>query len=225
MFWEALWQSDGSGGHLHAMAFPKIDLQPRIHLWITISHTSISLQLSIELAICCSPCPCWSVVCSVAWNCRQLVPCPDDRLEGCFLDFHYTRFLTTTNQPIPCIIVIAASARMRRYKKGKLDWDSGGQSCVSISSQSAGCHLLFDGVPQFVCHTRDNRNNSLTSNLLPKPNNQLVWCGYLWDIKQYKQEDDSWQGWQQRRFRWCVIMEYLWCVILHCSLSCIVCTN
>ena len=42
--------------------------------------------------------------------------------------------------------------------------------------RAAGHHLLWDGVPEFVRHMRANSNNSLTSKLLPKPNNQPVWC-------------------------------------------------
>ena len=135
-------------------------------------------------------------------------------LKGCFLDF-YTSFLA--NQPIPPIIVLA---RKRRYKNGDMSENLVDKKlCFNVRSSAGHLFVLDGAVPQFDWHMRDNGNNYLTSKLLllPKHNNQPVWCFETLNNTN-KQDDTSWQGQQWRRFRLCV-MEYLWCMILHCSLS------
>ena len=68
--------------------------------------------VSVDLA---APADLLIVVASIAGNLCQLVPLAKNVcLEGCFFDFHYASYLT--NQPIPSIIIIAASARKRRYE-------------------------------------------------------------------------------------------------------------
>ena len=104
--------------NLHAMAFPILKAQQSI--WESHFFTPPSLHISIESTICCFPCTCWSVYCSVAWNLHRSAPClvTDFRLEGCFFDFHFASFLS--NQPILHIIDIAAFTRKRRNESEKL---------------------------------------------------------------------------------------------------------
>ena len=67
-----------------------------------------SLRLSIELPVCCFPCPCCSLDCSVAWNRCWLIPC----LERWLLDFHCTSFLAN-QEPI-----LILSLKMLQQERG-----------------------------------------------------------------------------------------------------------
>ena len=110
---------DGSVGHLlgdlHAMAFPKIDLTA-IHLRIAICHTSITTSVN------------WT---SRLSDCR----CPLCRM-----------FLRLLIRQFSCKSTHSSYYRYswkKRYRNGKLEWDSGEKMCFNI--RSAGCHLLLLG--------------------------------------------------------------------------------
>ena len=110
---EALWQSDGSVGHLlgnlHAMAYySKIDL-PTMHLRIAICLISITTPVHLTTRLLLPPVLAGALLIIVAlidifanWFLAWLLLAI--RLEGCFLDFHFVSYLA--NQPIPLIVLL-----------------------------------------------------------------------------------------------------------------------
>ena len=137
------------------------------------------LYFSIELRFYRSPCPYWSVDCSIAcWNHdHQLVPClaVKVRHEGSFFDFNSTNFLS--NNSIFHIIIIAASTKKRKYENGHLSkilmdkdvlWYP--VCCLSLTVGRRYHLCLFATTWGIMAG-----HNSLTSKWLLKPYNPPVW--------------------------------------------------
>ena len=119
------------------MAFPKL-ISEQESICESESSTPPSLHLSIEIPLCCFPCPCRSVDCSFAWTCRPLVPCliANVRLPS-WRNFSWT-FNTPVffqTNPILAHIIVIGCCFHRKIEKWKwqLSEISGGQSCVSLA--------------------------------------------------------------------------------------------